>query len=441
MRISLILATLILAVFVWLGWREEARFDAVKQAHESAVSAARSLGIDPDALSVAGTASSGHARFPREDAASRAENGRNVAEKLMAFSNAEVDPNKNPEAFARYTEGVQAMLNLDKAGLEAMVEAIRGNKDLSDQSRAKILGDSLGLLAMSGREPGSVLALFAGPVDLGKDLEPSRNSSIVRSAILGFAKENPVAAIESLSKISALHPEFVDDNTRISLLAGAAAQDPSFAFSAMGELGLSANPSASETIAGAARTPEERRTVLDAMRAAVVKSSGEQDREAIAHGAISGLAAGIVRDGFTAATSWLGSADFTPGEAAIFASSIPPGDTKGDSGQWIEWMADKLPADQLAGKTGELMETWTKSDYTAAGTWLSSIKDGPTKEAAVRSYAATVAPYDPATAAQWGLTLPEGSDRTEVLKGIQAEWEKQDPSAAGKFAAENGLSQ
>jgi hypothetical protein len=86
-----------------------------------------------------------------------------------------------------------------------------------------------------------------------------------------------------------------------------------------------------------------------------------------------------------------------------------------------------------------MIQNWTEKDYRAAGTWLASTPDSPTKQAAVRSYAETVAPYDPETAAQWALTLPADEKRTQTLKRIHQQWPKDDAAGAAAFAEKNGI--
>ena len=81
-----------------------------------------------------------------------------------------------------------------------------------------------------------------------------------------------------------------------------------------------------------------------------------------------------------------------------------------------------------------MMERWTEKDYQAAGTWLTQAADSPAKQAAVASYAKTVAPYDPETAVQWAVTLPPGRTRLIALQTIYQKWPKEEP--ADKAAAE-----
>lgn len=113
-----------------------------------------------------------------------------------------------------------------------------------------------------------------------------------------------------------------------------------------------------------------------------------------------------------------------------------------ETGQWVEWVGQTLPAGQADPNIKNMVRQWTQDDYQAAGSWLATSPEGPAKNTAVRSYAETVSDYDPETAAQWAMTLPPGKDRETTLKAIYDNWPKKDPTAeaaAAAFAKEHGI--
>ncbi len=138
-----------------------------------------------------------------------------------------------------------------------------------------------------------------------------------------------------------------------------------------------------------------------------------------------------MKDGFESAAAWFDGAGLDEAEAKAFTDGIHPWQTGADTGKWIEWMATKVPAESLDTKVPQLMEHWTRTDYQAAGVWLSGAAEGPGKQAAVESYARTVAPYDPAAAEQWARTLPAGPDRDELLEEIVKAARKAEADPAG----------
>ena len=81
----------------------------------------------------------------------------------------------------------------------------------------------------------------------------------------------------------------------------------------------------------------------------------------------------------------------------------------------------------------------THQDYLAAGKWLTAAPAGEAKNAAVSTYAETVAEYEPQTAVQWALTLPIGEARKSTLQSIYQNWPKKDAAAAATFAQQYGV--
>ena len=147
----------------------------------------------------------------------------------------------------------------------------------------------------------------------------------------------------------------------------------------------------------------------------------------------------MAEQGYAATTAWLAAAKPSPGECEFIADGLFYNNTKADSGKWLEWMGQNLPPDQLHNRITPLMKAWTTQDYRAAGEWLAATPDSATKPAAVASYAMTVAPYEPATAAQWAETLPADSKREELLHQIHYDWKIRDPAAAAVFAKKHGI--
>ena len=102
-------------------------------------------------------------------------------------------------------------------------------------------------------------------------------------------------------------------------------------------------------------------------------------------------------------------------------------------------MASHLPESAMRDNVDNLIGQWTQQDYLAAGRWLTAAPEGPAKQAAVSTYAGTVAEYEPKVAVQWADTLPEGEQRRRTYETILENWPKIDSAAAEAFAAKHGL--
>ena len=110
-----------------------------------------------------------------------------------------------------------------------------------------------------------------------------------------------------------------------------------------------------------------------------------------------------------------------------------------ETGQWIEWIGEKLPPEKTTDHIRNLVRNWTTNDYQAAGKWLAATPDGPAKNTSIRTYAETVASYEPETATEWARTLPPGKDREATLKHIHRNWPKEDATAKEAFAKKHGI--
>jgi hypothetical protein len=105
-----------------------------------------------------------------------------------------------------------------------------------------------------------------------------------------------------------------------------------------------------------------------------------------------------------------------------------------ETGQWIEWMGANFSVQASQKKVDEMFNHWTRNDYQAAGHWLTTAPDVPTKHTAIRAYANAISSYEPESAVQWAMTLPPDQDREVVLKKIYQNWPKKDD--VSKAAAE-----
>jgi hypothetical protein len=107
---------------------------------------------------------------------------------------------------------------------------------------------------------------------------------------------------------------------------------------------------------------------------------------------------------------------------------------KADPGRWMAWLATHDSGDPVfENKARDLMGTWTREDYKAAGEWLVGLQPGPSRESITLSYLETVAPYDVDAATQWARTLsPE--KQPDALRRIHQALLKKDEAAARAFA-------
>ena len=182
-----------------------------------------------------------------------------------------------------------------------------------------------------------------------------------------------------------------------------------------------------------------RAAAFAAYRGYLASLPDEKSRALVASSAISSLGGQLAEDGFSSATAWIEKSDLTPDELNGVTSSLIHNIRNDEKGQWIGWIGEKLPPQQAADTIRNLVTQWTEKDYQAAGKWLAAAPATPARDTSVRAYAETIAKYEPATAAQWALTLPAGKPRETTLKNIHRNWPDEDAAGKAAFAEEHGI--
>jgi hypothetical protein len=313
--------------------------------------------------------------------------------------------------------------------IKAVIGEIRASGDLDDKARSHVA--LLSLSSLGQNHPQAALDLF---IDSSDVVSMAGIGQHVVSTSLGiWAEENPAGALEWLRQNGEKRPELMTDRTKSAIISGTTKQDPKFALSLIGELKLEDYNQASYGMATAARTPEERTALLAALR------DFKNDDGDLLKKTLDSLAVYIGVNDFEASQAWLSSAKLTDQEMKYFTEGLSYHYTQGNTGHWIDWMADKLPANELPTKVEQFVSQWAAADYKAAGEWINGSPDGPVKQAAVNAYANALAPHQPDSAMQWALTLPEGKEREKLLRSVHAQWKKKDPAAAAEFAQAHGL--
>ncbi len=121
-------------------------------------------------------------------------------------------------------------------------------------------------------------------------------------------------------------------------------------------------------------------------------------------------------------------------EAARFGATR---DTAGTLAR-VQQFAD--PAVQAEGIRG-VLAVWTAHEPLAASGWLPTLTAGPVREAAVDTFAETIAALDPSASMAWAATLTDPAARSARLDATYRQWAAEDPTgAAGALAAIPGLS-
>lgn len=437
MKISIALSALILMVASFFGWQDHTRLTTLRTTHETLVAEATALGVSPefgpDGKPLPMT------KRQRQAVVDKAAVAKAFAAQLADFGK-EMKNHRggddDEEMQARVFAIIDQMMKLDPSQLKILVAELQARTDLDDDMREGIIG--FAIMTLASDHPQAALALFTE--SSGKIKMRGMSEHVMRSSLAKWAETDSAGALEWVRKNASLHPDLVTDSTKMGLLQGTASQNPKLAFQLMDELGIKDRDMVGRDLADAARTPAERTAVLEALRDKVATMDPALG-QSLLNSVVRSLGMKAVGEGFEAGSAWLQSANLGESEKQALAVSFQYYSTKDDTGKWLSWMGSNLPAQLAESRVKDLVPEWTRQDYKAAGAWINGEPAGPAKNAAVSSYAATVAPFEPATAAQWALTLPAGEERQKLIDQIHTEWQKKDAAAAAVFARQQGLGQ
>jgi len=143
---------------------------------------------------------------------------------------------------------------------------------------------------------------------------------------------------------------------------------------------------------------------------------------------------------FETASNWLAGPDLSDSEKEKITANLYYHGVRNSASQWLSWISEnQISAEAGKQATSRIISGWTQENFVAAGEWIQNQKTGPLKNAAILSYAETLAPQEPAAAADWASVLPQSPERTSLLQVIHRSLKEKDPNAAANFAKEHQL--
>lgn len=436
MKISIAFTVLILAVGGWMCLSQQKQITILMKDRDALEHRASSLGLNVSSSSGENekSASSGRERGGDSvDIGALAKEFISLAREMDAVEKQGESPSR--ELKAKGFALLSRLANLNSTDLKSVIATLQEDTSLSPSVRREIITMSIVILA--DEHPSAALDICAGSPDLFGDSE--LGNQILGAALVQMSELQPQAALDWIAKNAASFPDFDAQEARVGVIEGVAKHDPALAFGLIGNMATDDRKDAIRVIVEIAGNAEERTKMLDSLRSYLGGAGTGEDGASIMEDALDDMARNSTKENFEQLSFWIERSDLSPEEKAQFAGGLSYFNTQKDTGAWIEWMEKNLPASHLKDQVDDLIGQWTQHDYIAAGEWLASSAEGPAKQAAVTSYAATVAEYDPQTAAQWAMTLPEGAERRMTLEAIHRNWPKSDAAGAEEFAKANGL--
>ena len=432
MKISIATSILILLLAALFGFHAQQRLVSVRETHAKLVASANQLGIAIDPSNPSAPFRITKREREDKEADAKAAAVEFIADVRQMEANREKGDLSIIVSNNSRVEVMDRMMSLNSAQLKILIAEVLAAKELKESTRRDLIASSLKMLAYDS--PQASLAVLTEMSAL------SKGRSIGSYSILAqWAKDDPLAALEWVRNNSAKFPDLITESAKHGLISGTAIQDPKLAFKMIGDLGLENSSFVVTRIVRAATTPEQRTATLAALREHLANLKDEKARKDLSRSAVYVFAQNISKEGFEAGSQWITAAGFTPAELESLAGGLNGSIKNGENGRWIEWIGENLPPHKAAEKIESMVRGWTHTDFQAAGNWINSVPDGPTKNTAIRSYALTVSGYEPETAAQWALTLPPGKDRDSTLNRIYQNWPKDDPAAKEAFKQQHGI--
>jgi hypothetical protein len=437
-KISIASSVLILVVAAGLGWRNQQQLTIFRESYAKLKAQAAQLGIP--VRSTDATESIQLTKREREDKDAAAKLV--AAECIALMKDYQTDAPGSPQKDARTKHEFELrklMLAMDAGQLKILISELDAAKGTGRDARLNLFADAV--MTMSSHYPQAAIQLFSELPNFFNDDPGIIKGQSLNAAVTAWTKNDPTSAIDWMKKNASKLPTSYTEDINRSLIRGSAMNDPKLAFKLMADLASADSASSISTIISVATTPEERTNVLTALREHLTTLTDEKARNEAADIGLATLAKSLNEDGFEAASQWLTAAKLTQEETLKFVSGLESTDSNQKS-QWLQWIGTALPAEKSADSIRSIVSDWTENDYLAAGKWLTTTPAGPVKNTAIRSYAETVASYEPETAAQWAMTLPAGADRDQTLVNIYRKWPTQDPvakAAAERFKTTHGI--
>lgn len=415
MKRSLVFSCALLAIGGFWAWQNQQLLEDALHQKSHAIAAAVAAGISPEAVQ-AGTA------FHTKRRALRQENDevKNLLGKIRALGQDGKDPRSlmDPESeFQKSKKEIREEIEaLGSEQLMALIHELLAGSPLGEIERGLMITS---FICLTQKDPQQATLQLVENWERLKGIE--KMDKVLGLAFLRWSTSDPADVDDWIQLNRDKIREMANEQTKRSILQGIAMTEPGRAFGLISAL---QPPDLANAISGILMeseiiTMDLRDKRVKEWRDYISKLPGPEGEE-LARSTAGNFAWWASFEGFEKGSKWLGASGFTRDELAAIASELDLEEIHKEPGRWIDWIGSQLLPDKAAEPIQNLVREWTQVDYQAAGKWLVNTPDGPTKNAAVRSYAETVAKVDPEVAKQWALTLPPGTEREETLQRIQA---------------------
>lgn len=392
MKISVAVSILILVVGAVIGRHDRQQLAAMRTTQEHLIAKAAKLGVSSDPAQVTKRERPTRAAIAKLSISEVLE----IAKEIQRLNTPD---GQNYQAIGalnwRILDGLSAW---DLTELKALHEEIRTIPDLNEQTRDILSSSCFTVLAYD--HPQAALGILTSSPEL---FTGGNQMSFVCTALATWARGDFTAAIEWLKK----NPQPFTDYAKSGIISAVAEQDPQHAFRLIGQLELKDKNQTVWQIVNSAKTLDQKSATLAGLREYLPTIQTGDSLDHYGESYLRMLATDMHREGIDAITRWISESKLTPQELDPMLGGLVNTTQSDETGRWIEWMRQSLPAEQVDDRIENLIHNWATNDYQAA--------------------------------AQWAATQPEGKDRGQVLKTIHRYWPEQDPAGKEAFAQKYGI--
>lgn len=429
MKISLLISAIIVGLASVFGLQQKKEIKTLTAQWEvlKATATEKHISTDPEATFSLQRVRSESSRAAREKAINQ------FAADLIAFAQkmeeAKKDGNQNdPEIMKEVMVFMDKLTNMSPSDLKSLIQVLSADSSIKDKTKQELV--MMSIMLISADHPEAALTIISESGEsLGID---KRNRHLIPMVIQQYAAKDPIAAATWVTENSALLGDKADE-IKNQIVMATAYQDFSSALAMIDTLELEDPNQAFGFLAVGLKAGDQDQF----MQALDESDITETQRRA----ALSSLVnSPFVTEDFEASTAWLESPALAADDREAFIESLHYHSVRQNPQDWLTWVSDQeVRSETTSLAYQQILEGWTRNNYVASGEWVGSQEPGPARNAAVETYASTLALHEPAAAAEWAETLPPGENRTELFKKIHQGLLSNDPDSAADFANRHQL--
>lgn len=449
MNFSVLTTIVIVAITALLAAFQNTRLTTLEETQTTLVKRATALGIPIDDIRAGktgkGSAPSGRKATDGGQESDHRAIAKKFATELFAFAKkmkAWEDNEEEPpvEAQREAMAFFQRFLDLDPGVMTHLLDEIRATNEFDEETKGEIM--MMSLMALSQTSPETALHLYINSKDL---IDEEMADQVVAFSLATWSQNSPDAALKWLEDHRADLPEEVSSRAYQSAVLATFKSDPHRAIELALQLTTDQLGSMSGQLSRMSSDPQNQLEILRALNQhtsplSEINHETPTKEDLLRQQMLTSFGYTLVTQSFDEASETLLAANLSPFESQLVTQSIAGHYQEvNDPDKWLPWLYENSPEESRSATIDSFVSKWTRQDFRATAAWIGEQPQGPLRRQATHSFAQTVAPHEPASAAEWALTLPASEERTDLLHQIHRSWAGKDEAAAAAFAAEHGL--